>query len=254
MRPTPKNHPSPETRIGKKRHFTLIELLVVIAIIAILAAILLPALSQARRRGQAAACVSNLRQLGMLVSQYADANCGYIAPTYSPYGGQYVPWASLYILSGYLAHPKEGNEVIFRCPQKGNLHGGDYSESYGGDGAADGVNLDNSHVVSLRISRLTGAASQFPMYADSIRCVPGNKTVITPQEGDKQFYRINIDMGGAVAARHQGKANIVMADGHVETSSADELKLRYSKGAHQPPITAWWYDSGAYFQYVYTER
>ena len=61
-----------------KRNFTLIELLVVIAIIAILASILMPALQSARQRGQSAACLNNLKSLGMACQNYSEDYNGWL--------------------------------------------------------------------------------------------------------------------------------------------------------------------------------
>lgn len=92
--------------------FTLIELLVVIAIIAILAAILLPVLDQAKRRGQQAACMNNFRQLGLAVSMYpSDFNGVYPnCLTKIPPGPNYYVWQPRLL-------PYAGNNrSVFFCP------------------------------------------------------------------------------------------------------------------------------------------
>src|SRR5262245_32161707 len=66
--------------------FTLIEMLVVVAIISILASLLLPALRQAKERGNRAKCANNLHQLHIALTLYADDNAGYL-PIRNPTGG-----------------------------------------------------------------------------------------------------------------------------------------------------------------------
>ena len=108
------------------RAFTLIELLVVIAIIAILAALLLPALSRAKLKAQAVSCMSNGRQLGLAWLMYADDNSTKLPAAFgSAEDGWLDGWlnysgatdnTNLIFLRDGLLGPYAKNVAVYKCP------------------------------------------------------------------------------------------------------------------------------------------
>ncbi len=98
-----------------RKAFTLIELLVVIAIIALLMAILMPALNRAKEQSRSVACRSNLRQIGIAAQMYADAWNNQIPR--GAWSGSPAPWFVLYL--PYLSHkqdiPDYRSVKIYRC-------------------------------------------------------------------------------------------------------------------------------------------
>lgn len=102
---------------ARKRAFTLIELLVVIAIIAILAAMLLPALSRAKEKSHASSCLNNLKQWGLATHLFAADNDDYLPKDGSPNGtsvneGWYVDLPRVLGIPTYREMPWRTNATI----------------------------------------------------------------------------------------------------------------------------------------------
>ena len=202
----------------KRDGFTLLELLVVIAVIALLASMLLPALHGAREFARKAKCMSNLKQLGYLITMYADDYDDYIFPssvTAEPAGGHNY-WSLRLQEGGYIKTPSTWSYVskVFVCPSIINKL--DAKDKYG--------NPDRSRVYALNYSGASGKywkrsrvtnPSEFVLLIDSI-AIPGGYP----------FYYVGLTGSSSlkVDLAHSGRANILFLDGSVRSFDKSGLE------------------------------
>lgn len=229
-------------RAGPERGFTLIELLVVIAIIAILASLLLPALSRAKMSAQAAACANNIKQLSLAWLIYADDNNQLLVNNSSTadtqtYRQSWVnniqDWGTsventnpAYVLSGKLAPYVNNNLGVYKCPADHTM-------------AENGPRLRSVSMNSLVGDPLINPNRFNPSLVQFLKTTqiprPANFYVFIEEHPDtiNDGYFMNrwddIQWGNLPASWHNNAANISWADGHLE-------RHRWIPNTVRPPV------------------
>jgi prepilin-type N-terminal cleavage/methylation domain-containing protein len=207
--------------VRRRFAFTLIELLVVIAIIAILSALLLPALSGAKQRARTIQCVSNLHQISLAMRLYADDFNGLY-----PESGETIAWdqTDIYTLKKswmqqLISYMKNTN--AYHCPA--DTHSS-FSYFNGVRAAYVAANNNRASVDSRQI-----------LY-NSAYVLSGDTIDFTPDDADKDDYTQNC-VGGAPNGTpwsqwqtHNLGQNILFEDGHAKWYkgySTNEMTFRY---------------------------
>ena len=213
----------------KKSVFTLIELLVVIAIIAILAAMLMPALQQAKERGKTISCTSNLRQTGLAIQMYRDNfNDWFFAPNSmgtpgNPNSYGQLAWGQMLFDLKYINdwHAIRCSKTPFPTyatdSRENNLkHGAAYTFGTFYDSASTG-NIGYVDLKSTAFRKYAFGLVEFDNMSPSKIFLVGDS--VSPTTG---YQRPNInlsnDIGTASTGRlyliHKEMANILNMDGH----------------------------------------
>jgi prepilin-type N-terminal cleavage/methylation domain-containing protein/prepilin-type processing-associated H-X9-DG protein len=232
--------PPPRDAPGGARAFTLIELLVVIAIIAILAAMLLPALSRAKSHALTTACLNNVKQLGVCWHSYAMDNTDVLVPnnsvnSVSPTGsdGSIATGASWCLADPTATNVQNGmlfeynrSLGIYRCPadrstltdpsgmDSGTLRARSYNMSESVNGYPDYDWLIYNYIPYFK--RITDI--QTPGIANCLVFIDENEfTLVDSQFGmPTDYWDGSQTWWDMPANRHQQGANLSFADGHVE--------------------------------------